>query len=303
LFPLSIILVCLGIYLINYSFPKIDYWDEECETREKSDPISKVYQDYINFCSNFNENPNWEDLVLYQPIPTDMEMELHLPFTERLEADTIEWGIPEWPSIVRKKKLTKVADILSELALANQRAVGDFMPNRPSPDNFSLSAFVYKILLINQAREGNGLCEFFFSFAFLAPKTTQARLQYGEGVGYLSGFRWPFASPGGLMREALLSSFLFISSCGLIFLYYSFMLGLPYYTLGLVLLLLGTSGVFVIKHSIESWYRDKVWGTIPAPYPYYRRTRSHTYTIFNKFRSKPRPDLGFLAYLFYFKNI
>lgn len=182
MFPFSLILVGVGLYCINYSFPDIDYWDEGCETREQGESILKRYKDYVEFCSNFNEKPNWGGLDLYHPACTDAIMEPYLFFPERLEADVMEWDMPEWPLLLRNKKLNELADVLTDLALINQNQIRELLVDKPLSYKFNLGAFMSNLLLIDKAREGNGLCEFFFSFAFLAPRSIKARLKYGEGI-------------------------------------------------------------------------------------------------------------------------
>lgn len=145
-----------------------------------------------------------------------------------------------------------IASFLSGVICANPKHRKKVLGFKPLLYKFNLRAFILDLMLVDKAKEGNGLCEYFFSFAFLSPKAIQERRETGEGVGPFGFLRWPFASPGGVLREVFLSFFLSLISVGIILMFYSFSLGLKYFLIGLCLMWAGLKGVFMVKNTIES---------------------------------------------------
>lgn len=127
---------------------------------------------------------------------------------ERKERPFVELENPEWPLLARKEKIDLVASWLSSLIDLKKGPAGRFFPLKNKKYKFSFKAFRDDVLLLNDAREHNGQCEFFISFAFLAPRSIKARRLDGGFWGPLQAARRPFISAGGLLREAILSIFL-----------------------------------------------------------------------------------------------
>lgn len=280
---------------------EVDYWDEECELRGKPDPWSKRYEDYVAFCSDFDKRPRWEDIKELQLLDSDVIItDTACPIN--LYPYKMEWDIPEWPLLSRKRELNEVADFLADALCTNPRLARQVLGFKPKMCRFSLKAFIKDLLLLDKAKEGNGMCEYFFSFAFLSPKAIKERRERTDAIGPLSSMRWPFASPGGVLREALLSFLLFLVSIGLILMFYSYGLNQAYFMAGLILTWLGLIGIFLIKNTIESWYKDSLWGVLPSPYPRYFKNRSLRYKALRKSPIKPGLNRGLVFYIFYFSN-
>jgi len=54
-FPITLILISVGLYLIVYNMPNIDYWNDECGGGDRPDSVLKQYNTYVSFCSNFHK--------------------------------------------------------------------------------------------------------------------------------------------------------------------------------------------------------------------------------------------------------
>jgi hypothetical protein len=175
---------------------------------------------------------------------------------ERKERPFIELENPEWPMLARKKKIDLVASWLSDTIEVNEESLKRLFPHKDVRYKFSFRAFRDDVLLLNDAREHNGQCEFFISFAFLAPRSIRGRKLDGGFWGPIQAARRPFVSPGGLLREAILSAFLWLSSIGIGLLYYTYHLGLVYWLVSAALITAGLVGAIYVKNSVEDWYDD-----------------------------------------------
>lgn len=214
----------------------------------------------------------------------------------------IELENPEWPVIARKKKIDLVALWLASLVTIDKGSAGRFFPHKNIKYRFSFKAFRDDVLLLNDAREHNGQCEYFISFAFLAPRSIKARKLDGGFWGPLNSVRWPFISSGGLLREAILSAFLWLSSVGLGLLYCTYNLGLVYWAISISFIGLGLVGVLGIKNGVEDWYDDDLWGGIPSAYPTKVANRARKYKIYRCKVKTPGLDSGFVLHVLYFSN-
>lgn len=130
------------------------------------------------------------------------------PYMKRKERPFIELENPEWAVLARKKKIDLVASWLSDFINVDRKLIKNLFPHKNVKYRFNFREFRDDVLLLNDAREHNGQCEYFISFAFLAPRAIRARKLDGGFWGPLQAARRPFLSPGGLLREAILSAFL-----------------------------------------------------------------------------------------------
>lgn len=140
--------------------------------RVKPETWGARFSKYKAACRTLNENKVWEALNEIEPLDTDV---VSYPYTARKERPFIELENPEWPMLVRKKKIDLVALWLSSLVEVNKGSADRFFPFKEVKYKFSFKAFRDDVLLLNDARECNGQCEFFISFVFLAPRTIKSR--------------------------------------------------------------------------------------------------------------------------------
>jgi hypothetical protein len=296
---LYLILFLMGTCLILLSMPQIDFWDVDCEINVKPETWAMRLKKYKDVCHTLNKNKTWAALNDTQPLDTDI---VSYPYVKRKEGSFIELENPEWPVVARRRKVDLIASCLSGLIPINKVSMGKLFPHRNTKFRFSFRAFRDDVLLLNDAREHNGQCEFFISFAFLAPRSIKARKLDGGFWGPLHTARRPFVSSGGLLREVILSAFLWLSSIGLGLLYYTYHLGLVYWVVSSCFIGLGLIGALGIKNSVEDWYDDDLWGGVPPAYPTRVGNRARKYKIYNDKIRVPGLNSGFVLHVLYFSN-
>lgn len=184
------------------------------------------------------------------------------------ERPFIELENPEWPVVLRKARLSFIASQIAASVALRRVPEGKLAKTKNLGRLFNFKAFRDDVLLLNDARELNGQCEYFISFAFLAPRSIKSRRCDGGFWGPLYAIRGPFVSPGGLVRELILSALLWLATIGLALFWYTPHLGLVYWTAsgalviipltravywtaGGILIVVGLTGTLALKRGAE----------------------------------------------------
>jgi len=101
----------------------------------------------------------------------------------------LEWDIPEWGTLIRRRRLEAVSNSLTDLLWSNPQLARGLLVKEPRDPVFNLKGFILDLLLLEKAKEGTGLCEYFFSFAFFSPKAIRQRREGCKTIGPLNCIR------------------------------------------------------------------------------------------------------------------
>lgn len=300
---ISLPLFYCGGYLIVVSTPEVDFWDGWYWSETKT--WDEIYQSYDDFC----DSKAAKTVAKLEPFGTDI---LLCQYSSGVASPEIEWGAPEWAVIARKKKINQTAAWLCKFIFNKNKKpkqLKKLLPPKKRVLKFSFKGWRDKTLLIERAREQNGQGVHFISCAFLAPRSVDGREREGWHWGPLHTLKWPFRTPGGLLRELILSFYMYVLVTGLLSFYYTYALGLVYLACSFGLVLIGIGGIVYLKKSVEDWFDEEVFGGIPAAYPQISGAHSYKYKIFHKEikpqRLAPNPEpskAGFMVYLSFFSN-
>lgn len=147
---------------------RLEEYKELCRTASEN----KTFKEYKELCRTSSENKTLADIDAIRPLDTDV---VSYPSVELRERPFIELENPEWAMLARNKRISLVAFWLSNLVSTDKESMAKFFPHKNVKYKFSFRAFRDDVLLLDDAREYNGQCEFFISFAFLAPRAIKAR--------------------------------------------------------------------------------------------------------------------------------
>lgn len=247
--PFSLVLFVAGAHLILVSATQMDFWDVECEVRLKPKSLADRFEDYKRFCESADSRVVLESLEKVEPLGTDF---VPAPKLGKAELPFIELENPEWSVISRKARLNFIASQIAASLDLRRVTEGRLIKTKILRSRFNLKFLRDDFLLLNDARELNGQCEYLISFAWLAPRSIKSRRRDGGFCGPLYAVRLPFVSAGGLVRAMILSALLWLASIGLVLLWYTCRLGLVYWIVSGTLIVVGLTGIFAVKRGIEN---------------------------------------------------